>query len=185
MSDFAKSSPMSDPMERMAHAQSRGLLGQEQMQQRDQMYGMLNQNTDAGNMADLLQNLTTNQIGQRMSLDSSHMFEALNARRQAMGQVTGMGAQSLPAAGFQQQQSGPDFGSIFGNLANIFAQSKARRPLTQGNNSVGVTGTTNLQLPPSMTGVGVPMASPPTIGYQKPGLMGQIASGFNTNLGYP
>jgi hypothetical protein len=130
MSDFANSTPLSDPMERMALAQSRGLLGQEQMGQRDALYSQINPMTDAMNQGDLLSNLSNQQVGQRMNLSMSHLFEALNSRRAAMGQITGMGNQSMPAAGFQGQQSGPDFGSIFGNLASMYAEQKARRPNT-------------------------------------------------------
>lgn len=132
--NYSQSVPGSDPQEMAALAQQHGLLGEQQMEQRNQVYGAYNPNTDRGNLADLMQNLTGQQLMQRSSLDSQHLMNALANRRSALLQASGVGQAALGPASQMPGSPGVDFSALFGNLAQSLAYKNARNPKTQGSN---------------------------------------------------
>jgi hypothetical protein len=134
---YSHSIPLSDPQEQAALAQEHGLLGEQQMQQQQQLYGAYNPATDRGNLSDLMRNLTGQQIAQRSSLDSQHLMDALASRRSALLQASGVGQAALGPASQMPGTPGVDFSSLFGNLAQSLAYKNARYPNTQsGSNGV-------------------------------------------------
>jgi hypothetical protein len=135
--DYSHSVPFSDPQEQAALAQQHGLLGEQQMQQQQQLYGAYNPATDRGNLSDLMRNLTGQQIAQRSSLDSQHLMDALASRRSALLQASGVGQAALGPASQMPGTPGVDFSSLFSSLANSLAYKNARNPKTQsGSNGV-------------------------------------------------
>lgn len=133
---YANSVPGSDPQEEAALAQQHGLLGEQQLQQQQQLYGAYNPATDRGNLSDLMRNLTGQQIAQRTSLDSQHLMDALANRRNALLQASGVGQAALGPASQMPGTPGVDFSSIFGNLAQSLAYKNARYPGAQNSNGV-------------------------------------------------
>lgn len=142
MRDEAMSAPLANPMERMALAQARGLLGGEQAMQQQGMYAAFNPATDSGNMGDMMRNMLMDQGAQRTALDQQHLFEALANRHNLMMQAAQVAGGAGPLATAQKEPGGPDFSSLFGNLANMMAYRQARTPQTQ--QGTGFTGTSTL-----------------------------------------
>ena len=114
--------PGSSPGERAALAQQHAQLGEQQLQQQNQAYGALNRNQGVGNLADFLQGLASQRTAQNMSLDSSHLMNALAQRRQALLDAAGV---SQGASGLASQQAPPNqLPALFGQLAQQLAYKK-------------------------------------------------------------
>ena len=119
---FAGSAPLSDPGERMALAQQRGLLGEEQRTGREQLFSQLGAIPgQQSGLQDLLRNITQSEIGQRMQLDSQALMEALAQRRQALLQA------SQTAQGVGSRQERPGIGSALTAFAQMYGQQQAMK----------------------------------------------------------
>lgn len=127
--------PGSDPGETAALAQDRGALGAAQRQQQQQLYGGWNPMQGTNGLADMMRNLANNQVGQQMSLQESHMINALSQRRQALmdaANVAGRAANTGP-----QYQPQSDLPQVLGQVAQMIAKQRA---MSQGQGQGGVPG---------------------------------------------
>lgn len=131
---FSRSVPMSDPLEQAALASQRGLLGQQQMDQRNQLFASLSPDAMT-NTPDFLTNLTNQQYGQQANLTSQNFLNSLLARRQAL-----MGAANVAqgAAGSVNYQQPFDLSPLLQQLSHAYAYRKASRgPVGTGGGTVG------------------------------------------------
>jgi len=136
MRRFSQSVPLSDPGEQAALAQERGLLGQEQNQQTGDLQSQLNLNNALpGQIGDFATNLSNQQTGQRMALDSQHLLNALSTRRQAILQASNIAGNA--AAGVKDYQQPPNFSEIFKNIAQLATQNKTLGQANQGDPTNG------------------------------------------------
>ena len=133
---FSRSAPLSDRLEQTQLANDRGYLGQQQAQQRDQLYSLYNPQTMRGSAPNLLTNLGNQQVGQGMALNAQHLALALQNRRQALLQASGIAANAAGSVRYQEQPQ-TDFAGTFGGLAQAMEQSRAlkeaRRDEEAGN----------------------------------------------------
>lgn len=120
---FAQSPAMSDRLEQTQLADARARLGEQQSVERNQVYSLYNpqQGTNAG--PNLLTNIYNQQQGQQMALNAQHMLAALQNRRQALVQASGIGANAANAVSYQQEPS-VDLAGAFGSLAQAIAQNR-------------------------------------------------------------
>src|SRR5438046_1412388 len=100
---YSQGVPGSDPQEAAALAQAQAQLGEQQLAQRNQAYAALGANQGAGNLGDFLANLGSQNVAQRMSLESQHLLNALSQRHQALMQASGVGMNAAQLAGQQGQ----------------------------------------------------------------------------------
>jgi hypothetical protein len=127
--DFARSVPGSDPSELAALSQDRGALGAAQRQQQAQIYGQYNPQMGTGGLSDMLRNITNSQVGQNMSLQESHLFQALSQRRAALQEAANTGGR---VAGPTYQPMS-DLPQLMGQIAHSIAYQKSRNQGGGGN----------------------------------------------------
>ena len=133
LQDFSGSAPLSSPDERLALAQQRAMLGEQQRNQRDMLYGAQSPfvQTSPG---DFLRNLTSQQVGQQSAVDSQHLLAALQARRQALLQSAQVAQGAVGAAQPQGGGMGDAFSGLLGQLAQQYAY---RNTLKRGTGGFG------------------------------------------------
>lgn len=107
---WANGIPGSDPQERAALAQARGLAGQDMASQRAQFMALTG--GDAGGMEgtpDMLARMADSQVGRFMSLDSEHLLSSLNARRDARASMPGLiaGGANILSSGYSSGRPNP------------------------------------------------------------------------------
>ena len=134
---FARSAPLSDRLEQTQLANDRGQLGQQQAQQRDQLYSLYNPQTMRGSAPNLLTNVQNQQTGQGMALNAQHLALALQNRRQALLQASGIAANAAGTVRYQEQPS-TDFAGTFGSLAQAMEQSRALKEARRAEETAGI-----------------------------------------------
>jgi hypothetical protein len=113
----ANAVPGSDPYSMAALSQDRGALGAAQRQSQQQVMGAWNPQQGTNGLADMMRNLANNQVGQQMSLQESHLFNALSQRQQALMNAANAGGKA--AAMYQPRQS--QLSTLLGQLAQQIA----------------------------------------------------------------
>ena len=186
MRRFSQSVPLSDPGEQAALAQERGLLGQEQNQQTGDLQSQLNLNNALpGQIGDFATNLSNQQTGQRMALDSQHLLNALSTRRQAILQASNIAGNA--AAGVKDYQQPPNFSEIFGNIAKLATQNST---MNKANQKQGQGQDTGYQPYSGATGMNqnlLASGQAPAVSFGRPDLPGGgVAPGasFGANPGF-
>lgn len=123
---FSQSAPMTDPLERAGLAQAQAQLGDQQRQQREQMYAMLGPSAVAS-PANVVGSLASQFTAQRSALSSQHLLNALQARRNALLQSGNVAAQAVGATGGMRASQPLDLASMFGQLAQQYAMQRTMR----------------------------------------------------------
>lgn len=178
--------PGSAPDEAAALAQDRAMLGEQQLQQRNQLLGALGANPQLGQLPDFLTNVSSLQAAQQMALGSQHLLNSLAMRRQALGQAAGIAQGSAGLAREDASQS--QLPQFLGQIAQSMAYSKAmnRHPSAGGQgvaSTQSVPGGPQLNLPGVLTNVGRADASVPAYQWMMPHQGGLIASGNEPGFG--
>lgn len=148
---FSQSSPMSDPLERAGLASSQAELGDQQRQQREQMYSMLGPTAAASafGQQSVAGSLASSQVAQRSALSSQHLLNALQARRSALLQSGNVAAQAVGSTGGMRASQPLDLASMFGNLAQQYAMQQTMRRGQVGATTPTVAGGTSpFMMPP-------------------------------------
>lgn len=127
--NFGNSAPFSDPQEASALAQQRGLLGEEQRNQQQQLLSMFNPNQLGGSLGDFAKNYSSDQMMQRSMLDAQALMNSLQQRRQSLLQASNIAG----GIGPRQQQPQTDLGQGLGQLAGTYAQYQGQQ---QGNQDI-------------------------------------------------
>jgi hypothetical protein len=167
--NYGRGVPGSDPAEMASLAQGRALIGQDQLNARNRMYGALSPNatTDLG---DFMRNMESSQQAQRSSFDLEQLLGFINARRQALlssAQISG----SVGAKG----------GGTQNNLPQLVGQYMYQRELNKAYQQPKAQGGGGGQAPPP-AGFGGLFGGPPGSMAPKaaaqPGGLGSMAAAF-------
>jgi hypothetical protein len=127
LNQFSQSIPGSSPQEIAALASQRGLLGEQQRQDRQGLMSAMDLNQLSGSAPDALANISNQQTGQQSALTAQHLLQALNNRRDAMGQaaqVAGSAYGMAPQGGAGMAGLGQSLGGLAQMLAYMRALNK-------------------------------------------------------------
>src|SRR5205823_7402487 len=88
---YGQGVPGSSPDEQAALASQQAALGEQQLNQRNQLYAALGANQGTGNAPDMIGNLGSLFTAQHMAVDQQHLLNALAQRREALLQAANVG----------------------------------------------------------------------------------------------
>lgn len=193
MRRMAQQTPLSAREDQWALADAQARLGEQQKSQREQIYSAYNPETDAQSRSQLMMNVTNEQIGQRMALESQHLMAALANRRQMYGEAARIAAGSTPSANLYgaHEGGGSNLAVAFGTLAQQLAkqeesriQNNQQRPRSQVDLDGGYRASSDIgdmpQTPPVSGGGQVPVSGEEILRSQHatgPSLWGQVFGG--------
>lgn len=125
---YSKGIPGSDPQEMAALAQAQGLLGEQAANQRAGMFGALGTTDMASGFGpDMLRNMDQSLLGQRASVNSAFLMDALERRQAAAGQAAGIAGGAAGSARYMDNGGGTNLASLIGNVAATMGQQQAMK----------------------------------------------------------
>lgn len=125
--NYAQSQPMTGAEDLNNLAQSYGLLGQQQRSELGSLAAFGNPDIPTGGLQDMIANLQSANVANRMSIQEQHLADAIAARRQALLQAAGVNAQAAEMAGQPGAVQANPLGGTLANLAQAVAYAQAQK----------------------------------------------------------